>query len=267
MPVVSVILPVYNAEKYLQEAIDSILNQTFHDFELLLVNDGSTDKSEQVIHQYKDSRIVYIKNEKNKGLIYSLNKAIDLAKGEFIARMDADDIALPHRLATQVQFIRHSPAGIVASVVKLIDADGNPLQDWKDDLNNTSPEQIKQFLLRDNCIAHPTVVGKTEIFRKYKYRYEQKYSEDYDLWLRLLADNYRIEKIEEPLLLHRILPDSATRFKKINVYYRLSKVKFRFLWQQLAAGKISSFHFSIFGYGLLDLLLAAGKEIKRMLRR
>ena len=97
MPKVSVLLPVYNAEKYLQEAIDSILRQTFTDFELLLINDGSTDGSEEVIRQYHDDRIVYIKNDGNKGLIYTLNRGIEAAKGTYIARMDADDVSLPER--------------------------------------------------------------------------------------------------------------------------------------------------------------------------
>src|SRR5215218_8078213 len=97
MPKISVILPVYNAEKYLKAAIDSILNQTFPDFELLIINDGSSDGSEKIIKSYTDNRIVYVKNGENSGLINTLNKGIDLATGEFIARMDGDDIAVPER--------------------------------------------------------------------------------------------------------------------------------------------------------------------------
>ena len=267
MPIISVILPVYNAEQYLQEAVDSILQQTFTDFELLLINDGSTDGSEQVILGYQDSRISYIKNEQNRGLIYSLNRAIDAAQGDYIARMDADDVALPERLEKQLAFLKKSNAAIVASRVKLIGPDGKPLPDWKDDAENLTSEQIKRFSLRDNCVAHPTVFGWTDIFKKYKYRYNQKYSEDYDLWLRLFADGHRIEKIAEPLLLHRILPTSATRFKKINVYYRLGKVKFRFLWQQLKAGRLTRFHVSVFLFATRDFVMAAGKEIKRYLQQ
>ena len=267
MPVISVILPVYNAQQYLQEAVDSILQQTFTDFELLLINDGSTDSSEQIILGYQDSRIVYIKNGINRGLIYSLNKAIDAAKGIYIARMDADDAALPERFEKQLAFLRKSDAAMVASTVKLVAADGQPLPEWKEDAANLTSEQIKRFSLRDNCVAHPTVFGRTDIFKKYKYRYNQKYSEDYDLWLRLFADGHRIEKMAEPLLLHRILPTSATRFKKINVYYRLGKVKFRFLWQQLKAGRLTSFHVAVFLFGMRDFFLAAGKEIKRYVQR
>jgi hypothetical protein len=107
-------------------------------------------------------------------------------------------------------------------------------------------------------------MGKSSLFKKYKYEYNQKYSEDYDLWLRIIADGLVIEKLAEPLLLHRILPTSATRFKKVNSYYRLGKVKFRFLWQQVKKGKFSAFNAKVFLFGSIDLLKAAGKEVKAL---
>ena len=262
MPKVSVILPVYNAEKYLKEAIDSILNQTFTDFELLLINDGSTDGSEQIIQSYKDGRIVSISNNVNNGLIYSLNRAIDIANGEYIARMDADDISLPERLERQISYLEENEVAILATTVKLIDENGNALPDWIDDIQNIRPQEIKNFLSKDNCLAHPTVMGRSSVFKKYRYNYTQKYSEDYDLWLRIVADGLTIEKLKGPLLVHRILPTSATRFKKINIYYRLAKVKFRFLWPQIKKGRISLFNTKVFLFGLADIIKAAGKEIK-----
>jgi glycosyltransferase involved in cell wall biosynthesis len=262
MPKVSVILPVFNGEAYLKAAIESILSQTFKDFELLLVNDGSTDTSEEIILSYTDNRIVYVKNEFNRGLIFTLNKSIDIAQGELIARMDADDIALPDRLQKQVDYFEKHPIAVLASTVKLIDANDQPLPDWKQDTRNITPQQIEKYLLKDNCIAHPTVLGSTSLFKKYRYQDNQKYSEDYDLWLRITADGLRIEKYPEPLLLHRILPNSATRFKKINVFNRLAKVKLRFLWAQVKKGHFSVFHAKIFFYVFADLLKAAGKEVK-----
>lgn len=101
---VSVVLPAYNAELYLKEAIDSVLSQTFTDFELIILNDGSIDRTEEIILSYNDSRIVYVKNEKNLGLIGTLNKGINLAKGKYIARMDADDICLPERFKNRLIF-------------------------------------------------------------------------------------------------------------------------------------------------------------------
>ena len=93
MPIISVVMPVYNAESFLEEAINSILRQTFYDFEFIIINDGSTDKTEEIILSYKDSRILYQKNEKNSGIVYTLNKGFSIASGMYIARMDADDIS------------------------------------------------------------------------------------------------------------------------------------------------------------------------------
>ena len=100
-PKITVLMPVYNAGKYLREAIDSILNQSFSDFEFLIINDGSTDNSKNIIESYNDQRIKFIENDKNSGVIFSLNRGLDLAKGGYIARMDADDISLRDRLKIQ----------------------------------------------------------------------------------------------------------------------------------------------------------------------
>ena len=102
---VSVIMPVYNGEKFISQAIESILNQTFVDFEFIIINDGSNDKTEKIIAKYKDKRIKYFKFTKNKGLVYSLNFCLKKSKGEFIARMDADDISMPDRFTKQVKFL------------------------------------------------------------------------------------------------------------------------------------------------------------------
>jgi glycosyltransferase involved in cell wall biosynthesis len=102
---ISILMPVYNGEKYLREAIDSILNQTFTDFEFLIVDDGSTDNSVEIINSYQNSRINLVKNDKNEGLVYTLNRGLSLAKGEYIARMDCDDISLPERLKKQIDFL------------------------------------------------------------------------------------------------------------------------------------------------------------------
>ena len=108
-PLVSILMPVYNSEKYLREAIKSILNQTFTNFELIIINDGSTDNSLKIIKSFKDNRIKIIKNKGNLGLIKTLNKGIDLAQGKYIARMDADDIAMPKRLEKQIAFFNENP--------------------------------------------------------------------------------------------------------------------------------------------------------------
>ena len=120
-PKITVLMPVYNGEKYLKESIESILKQTFRDFEFLIINDTSTDESEKIIRSFKDSRIKLIKNEKNIGLTKSLNKGLDLAKGEYMARMDADDISLPKRLEIQVAFMDKNPKiGVIGAWAKVI---------------------------------------------------------------------------------------------------------------------------------------------------
>ena len=115
---VSVIMPVYNAEAFLSQAIDSILGQTFSDFEFIIINDGSTDRSKEIINSYPDKCIVYLENEINKGLVFTLNRAIAAANGEYIARMDSDDICLPERLDTQKKFLdQHVDIALAASPV------------------------------------------------------------------------------------------------------------------------------------------------------
>ncbi|HYO21245.1 MAG TPA: glycosyltransferase family 2 protein [Flavisolibacter sp.] len=276
MPRISVILPVYNAQKYLREAIDSILAQTFADFELLLINDGSTDGSEEVIRSYSDPRIIYIKNEENSGLINTLNKGIELAKGDYIARMDGDDVALPERLEKQVSHLEKNNIALLATTYHSIDKDGNLLPAWPTDRATITPEQIKKTLPRDNCIAHPTTMAKSWVFKKYRYHPElvftykfihnQTYSEDYDLWLRIAADGLVIEKLPEPLLLYRVLPNSVTRFGTVNIFYRLARIKFRFLRNQIKRGKISFFHCKVFFFACIDILKGVAKQLKKKVR-
>jgi len=127
-PQVSVIMPAYNAEKYIGEAIESILNQTYKDFELIIVNDASTDSTGSIIKTYaeKDERIVVLENEQNLNIAGSLNRAISAAKGEFLARMDADDIALPERLEIQSKAMQENPkVAVVGNDINLIDENGS----------------------------------------------------------------------------------------------------------------------------------------------
>ena len=127
-PKVSIIMSVYNGEKYLQEAIESILNQSYSGFEFIIVNDGSTDYTEEILNEYTDSRIVRINNQENIGLARSLNRAIETAHGELIARMDADDISAPDRFEKQVAYLdAELEVSVLGTYMKQIDADGNNL--------------------------------------------------------------------------------------------------------------------------------------------
>lgn len=264
MPEVSVILPVYNGASFLKEAIDSVLAQTYTDFELLLINDGSTDDSEQIILSYADHRIRYIKNENNKGLIYSLNKGIDEAKGVYIARMDADDIALPERLEKQVQFLKQNKAvGILSCTITFINQNGIDSGFWILDRKSISHNRIASVMPRENCIAHPTVMGEKNLFTRFRYNTNQKHIEDYDLWLRMLNNGVRFEKINEPLLLYRIHTHSVTQTKKVTTFpsLRVANCKKNFLINELKKWRFTYFDFKVAFYMIIDFIISLKKYL------
>lgn len=238
MPTVSIVMPVYNSSDYLEEAITSMLKQTYTDFECIVINDGSTDDSDAVVRSFRDPRLRYLQNDGNKGLVYTLNRGIDEARGKYIARMDGDDISLPERLDEQVAYLENHPqVDVVASVVKLIDPHGNPTGYWKEDRDNVSESAIREMLPVNNCIAHPSVLARTELLRSFRYLHSQAQAEDYDLWLRLLSAGKTIHKLEKPLLLHRIRPGSFTRQRQKNVFFKLAETKLRFALSELRSGR------------------------------
>ncbi len=247
-PKVTVLMAVYNGEKYLADAISSILKQTFTDIEFLIINDGSTDKSSSIINSFNDGRINLVNNEKNLGLISSLNIGIRLAKGEYIARMDCDDISVPERLDKQVKFLDTNPnVSVVAARVRLMNADGEETGNWDSDIYANSSNEIYDTLPKENCIAHPSVVMRKSLAEKYLYRSGQKNVEDWDLWLRMSADGLRIEKINEVLLKYRIHFDSVTMNKNTpeSSQKKVNKCKQRFLTFQASKLKINGFFFKV----------------------
>ena len=195
IPRISAIMAVYNTkEEWLKESIESILNQTYSDFEFIIINDGSTNNVENVILSYKDERIKYIKQE-NQGLAKSLNNGLDIAKGEYIARMDSDDISLPERFEKQVKFLdenldisivgtshEYFPNGKIAKMLKY-------------------PKYID--FLKGNSIGHPTVMFRRADFEKYDLKYNPEYlCEDYELWSRAIK-YLKFANIQEILLKYR----------------------------------------------------------------
>lgn len=266
IPAVSVILPAYNCGKYIGRAIESVLRQSFSDFELVVVNDGSTDNTEQVIQSFSDERIIYVKNPRNEGLIHSLNRAIDLSRGKYIARMDGDDVCQPERLAKQKLFLdQNQGIAVVASTIEFINELEEKTGDWKLDKQTITPGQIKRTILKENCIAHPTVMMRSEIIKELKYQPYQKNIEDYDLWLRILSRGYKIAKIDEPLLLYRIHAKSITgmHLKNANPYFKHLQMKLRFLSK---FKHISLFSMAVFGSAVSDLAKGIVKSIKKSFR-
>lgn len=268
-PLVSIILPAYNSAKYLSLTIESLLNQTYTNFELLIIDDGSTDNTSQIIDSYKDSRIKHIKNDGNKGLIYTLNKGIELANGEFIARIDADDICLPKRLEKQVQFLEENKnIALVATQIQTIDEHGNNSGNWPLDIQKTTTTSIKKRMAWENCIAHPSIMFRAAIIKNYRYSIHQKNTEDYALWLELLADGFLIAKIPEQLLLYRVHTQSITVsfHRKRNSFFINFNTKGKFLQGRLSRLKFGIFETKVFITMLHDLLMGIGKEIKNKLK-
>ena len=217
---ISVLLPVYNAGSYLIPAIESILAQDLIDFEFIIIDDGSTDDSTDIIREYarKDQRIQPFFHQSNLGLVTTLNEGLEAARGEFVARMDADDEALPHRLRTQYLFMKSRPAVAVAGSY-IIHMGKTRNRDRLVRLPTASTE-IVRVLESENCIYHPSVMMRREpIISLGGYRPEFIHAEDYDLWLRV-CQSYEIANIPVTLLRYRINPKGYTLSRPwVQLYY------------------------------------------------
>ncbi|MBK9283699.1 MAG: glycosyltransferase [Sphingobacteriaceae bacterium] len=234
---ISVILPVYNGEKYLREAIESVLNQTYRNFELIIVNDGSTDQSLSIIHSFSDNRIICVNNQQNAGLIEVLNQGISLAKGEFIARMDADDICMPERFKMQMEVFEKNPE------VVLVSSDYFQMEDGHLALSSgfIESDELKTVLLFSPGMAHPTVVLRNSFQQNQKpYDINFIHAEDYKLWIDL-SEQGKFYNIPLPLLKYRTHTGQIsqnyraiqkTNSEKIRALY-LTKKGFQFSDQEL----------------------------------
>ena len=206
---VSVVMSVRDGERHLGEAIESILSQTFHDFEFIVINDGSKDETGSILVGYEnlDSRMrVY--HQENHGLIYCLKKGCDLARGKYIARMDADDVSMPQRFSEQVQYLEaNRDIGILGTWVEYIDETGASLGEWSPP---SKPGVIEWLLLFGNCLAHPSVMMRRDVVGKVgPYRHEALYVEDYDLWARSVGVT-RLANIPLPLVKRRICEEGVS---------------------------------------------------------
>ena len=199
---VSVLIPCYNCEEYVEEAVMSIIKQTYSNLEILVIDDGSTDNTGNILKMLvkEDPRIIYIKNEENLKLIATLNKGLNLCKGKYIARMDADDISLPTRIEKQVNFLEaHPEIGIVGTYIQIF---GVRESIWKMD---TKDKYIRAHLFCNSSFAHPSVMMRTSILRDNHLYYNTDYphAEDYKLWCDI-AQYTKLANIPEVLLFYRI---------------------------------------------------------------
>jgi glycosyltransferase involved in cell wall biosynthesis len=236
-PKVTVLLPVFNAGAPLEVAIKSILIQDFTDFEFLIIDDASTDASAEIIREYAkiESRIRAIYHSSNQGLAKTLNEGLQEARADFIARMDQDDEALPHRLRTQYLFIKSRPKIVVVGSYFFLMGRNRS----RDRLVKvpTSSSEIAKTLQYQNCLCHPSVMLRCkEVLGLGGYRSEFKNAEDYDLWLRV-SKNYEIANIPIPLIRYRFSVTGMTLSRKWEQLY--------YVFLALAANKDQAFSYAL----------------------
>lgn len=209
-PLVSVVMPVYNGEKYLAEAIKSILNQTYKNFEFIIVDDGSTDRSAEIIQKYakKDKRVMYLKNPKNLRICKTLNRGIKAAKGKYIARMDADDWSYPYRLDKQVRFMEENQDVVVSGgTMDVCDMSLNKLNERQ---YNLTDRDIRNKLFFWSPFCHGTTIYRKKEFLKsggYDPHFDK--AQDYDLWFRL-GKLGKFANLSAPLYKMRVNTKSST---------------------------------------------------------
>lgn len=210
-PEISVIMAVHNGEKFLQYTVDSILKQSFTSFELIVIDDASTDSTPDILKRYaaSDHRICIVTNEENLRLARSLNKGLELARGKYIVRMDADDICLPERFERQYRFMEENSDIDVSSCKYFTLNDGavTPCVMGR----RCDGESIKAMFLFFCPILHPGVIAKAEVLKRYRYDPLHTCSEDLDLWTRMIADGVRFACSGDYLMLYRIHKNSITR--------------------------------------------------------
>ena len=218
MAKVSVIMSTYNTpEEYLRESINSIICQTYTDFELIVVDDGSTQNDSEIALGFHDERIIVLKNEKNSGLAYSLNRGLKHARGEYIVRMDSDDIAVPDRLEKQIGYMEsHKDTDILSARAECFGSrTGMPIIDYGDDA------YVKAVLFFADLILHPTVVMRNSSLKRYDLMYDERLrrAQDYDLWARA-TEHCRFHIMPDVILNYRCHQGQATavaRQKQIEV--------------------------------------------------
>jgi glycosyltransferase involved in cell wall biosynthesis len=229
-PAVSVLLPVFNAEKFLRKTIESLLEQTFRDFEIVAIDDGSTDGSRQILDQCTDPRLRVIHNERNLGLIETLNRGIGFCAGEYVARMDADDVAMPTRLERQYQFMQaHDDVILVGSYRLAIDENDNLVQSFNRPA--TDAPIIRWKLLTGNFITHPTVMIRKSALHGELFEARYKHSEDYAAWLKLLKHG-EFAIIPEPLLKYRFHPSSVSHTHRDSQVKSAMDALAQHIWEQ-----------------------------------
>jgi glycosyltransferase involved in cell wall biosynthesis len=277
-------MSAYNAAPYLQAALDSLYTQTFCDFEIIAINDGSTDDTLSILKKQSDPRLHWLDNGENRGVIFSVNRGLSEARGEYIARFDADDLCRPERLELQVNFLdSNRNCDIVCGFIQMFDDSGKDCGQWTEDRLATNYLSIRQMLPKRNCIAQSTVMFRHDLLNNYKYRKislnPRYFAEDYDLWLRLAADGKRIEKINQVLADYRLHSNSASvscdnrklapRFFSLKLWFEFKDIttKLIFFFGQLRRGHCRLFELKTLHYALHEAAWKIGSKLKHSMIR
>lgn len=231
---ISVIMGIYNCENTLNESIESVIKQTYKNWELIMCDDGSIDNSLKIAQNYEkiDKRIKVIRNKENKGLAYSLNKCLEIAEGEYIARFDGDDICLPERFQKQIDYIKKNNLDFIGSYAKCFDENGI----WGEIKTKENPNKFDIF--NKSVFVHPTILIRADVIRNvggYTVSPITCRTEDYDLYGKLYSRGYRGYNLKEALILFR--KDKAS-YKRMKFKYRIDESKCKLkIWKKLDISK------------------------------
>lgn len=240
-PLITVLMPVYNGEKFLHESIESILSQTYTDFKFIIINDGSTDSTEEIILSYSDKRIQYVKNEKNLNLIHTLNKGLSLVGTKYVARMDADDISLPERLERQVQYMEtHPEIGILGTWCKSLGNKEDCIIKYQTEHSVICYRQLFQIQL-----VHPTCMMRMDILQSLPVVYDESFlhAEDYELFTRL-SHLTKLANLQEVLHLYRKHENAVSvLYNKVQLEtsIRVIQREFSLLGVEATEGQVKTF--------------------------
>lgn len=264
IPKVTVGIPVYNGERFIKQAVDSVLKQTYSDFELIVTDDGSTDGTKAILDSIQDPRLIVISDGTNKGIAFRLNQQIDESRGDYFIRMDADDLMFPWRIEKEVNYLENNPQVDVMGAGAIVIGNENELL-GKRGLGQRNYNNNNDYFVQSRFI-HPTVAGRIEWFRKWNYRAEMSGNEDLDLWIRSYNES-TFGDLYEPLLFYR----DPYHFR-LKTYIKRQKKYIRCLWslRQYMDGKW--FMFKCVARSLVAtsgalLLTLLGKEEKMISHR
>ncbi len=258
--VLSIGVPMYNCQRFIVESINSILNQSYHNFEIIITDDGSSDNSVKIVESFKDSRIRLIVDNENKGISFRINQQVNLARGEYFVRMDADDIMHPHRLKKQLNVLKNHPE------IDVLGTNAYSIDEYSKVVGIRLDPNTGSELLKVENFIHPTIMAKTQWFKNNPYDEKAVRIEDAELWMRTIKEN-NFMIIVEPLLYYREFGDRyfIKYFKGLkSLIYLIKKHKFSLESICFCVNYVMS-SFRSFSYYILDNEITMIKKRNKVL--